>query len=116
MSLTQDDERTYWGKITEVNQSNDKDNNHAKNECKKVEIDGAIMLGTGLEPCSIGRFRMTEMEENIGSKYIDFEDNESFQMTLDDLNKNAKRFDSLFYITETNERSNPFDFPEGSFE
>lgn len=67
MGLTQNDEKGYWGKITEVESPN-QDNI----ECdpthwggKKIEINGAIMVGWGLEPCSVGRFKMIEIEEDV---------------------------------------------------
>lgn len=96
--MTQDDERTYWGKITEL-ENEDRTR-------KKIEVEGAIMLGTGLEPCSIGRFRMIEMEEEIYD--VDEEGD-------DDLDENSQRFDS-FFGDDVLGFGSTFDFPSGSFE
>ena len=117
MSLTQDDERTYWGKITEVGTVQDPDNNNNSSPIK-VEIEGAIMLGTGLEPCSIGRFRMIEMEEDIidSNEEDDIDQDEGdLIMNPEDIDMNAKRFDSLFRENDS-EDDGLFDSPYGAFE
>ena len=117
MSLTQDDERTYWGKITEVETGQELDNNNNNPSTKRVEVEGAIMLGTGLEPCSIGRFRMIEMEEDIiDSDEDDFDPEEGYvSMDPEDIDENAKRFDLLF--RDDDDLGNDlFDSPYGSFE
>ncbi len=83
MGLTQNDEKGYWGKITEVESPN------RNIECdptdwggKKIEINGAIMVGWGLEPCSVGRFKMIEMEEDVLTE--DGEDENSEEEDEDD--------------------------------
>jgi len=64
-SLTQNDEKGYWGVITDVEEgvkgSGDGASSIPGN--KKIEIHGAVMVGWGLEPCSVGRFKMIEIEE-----------------------------------------------------
>lgn len=108
LSLTQDDERTYWGKIIEL-ESVDRTR-------KKIEVEGAIMLGTGLEPCSIGRFRMIEMEEEIDYDEDESDEDEGYiLMSTDDLDESSKRFDSLFDDDDFG-AGKTFDFPSGSFE
>lgn len=116
MSLTQDDEKTYWGKITEVGQGATDD--IGDKTSKKVEIDGAIMLGTGLEPCSIGRFRMVEMKDGIiDQDYKPNNDGGYISMSPDDVAMNVKRFDLLFDDTDDSSSSQgSFDFPSGAFE
>jgi len=63
--LTQNDEKGYWGVITDVEDgvkgSGDGASSIPGN--KKIEIHGAVMVGWGLEPCSVGRFKMIEIEE-----------------------------------------------------
>lgn len=107
-SLTQDDEKAYWGKITEIGTDNDNK--------KKVEIDGAIMIGTGLEPCSIGRFRMVEMNEELRSEESRTDESGYVSMSPDDIAMNAKRFEMMFIDTDEGGDQNSFDFPSGAFE
>jgi len=65
-SLTQKDEVAYWGKIYEVDASNQEDSvDDDPTEWKgtRIEINGSVMQGVGLEPCSIARFTMIEKTE-----------------------------------------------------
>jgi hypothetical protein len=117
MNLTQDDERTYWGIITEVKQTNAKIDNDPDNQRRKeVKIDGAIMLGTGLEPCSIGRFKMIETAEEMNTEVNEpVEDGGYVKLSPENLERNVNRFDILYRDDEPGERLNSYDSP-GSFE
>lgn len=100
MSLTQDDEKAYWGKITQVNTANKEstDVDSAHQVHKKVEIDGAVMVGWGLEPCSVGRFKMIEIEEEISveEEPDETEEEEDYiEMNENDVKMNANSFELL---------------------
>lgn len=67
--LTHNDEKVYWGKIYEVDHKKKEDDTEGDEEKdseggKKVEINGAVMMGWGLEPCSVARFTMIEKTED----------------------------------------------------
>lgn len=96
-SLTQDDEKSYWGKIKEVPQPGD-----GAGENKKVSIKGAVMLGWGLEPVSVGRFKMTEIEDVLEDEDEDDEEDEEEYEALSDeaVAVSALNFDSLLESSE----------------
>jgi len=74
--LKEEDDVSYWGKIYELDAAREEDSiEDDPNEWKgtKIEINGAVMLGVGLEPCSIARFTMIEKTE---ADYDDDEDDE----------------------------------------
>eukprot|EP00578_Thalassiosira_sp_NH16_P013150 CAMPEP_0181123688 /NCGR_PEP_ID=MMETSP1071-20121207/26047_1 /TAXON_ID=35127 /ORGANISM="Thalassiosira sp., Strain NH16" /LENGTH=394 /DNA_ID=CAMNT_0023208875 /DNA_START=44 /DNA_END=1226 /DNA_ORIENTATION=- len=62
-SLTQNDEKGYWGTITALEDGSKEsiEGDPAQWANKKIEIKGAVMVGWGLEPCSVGRFKMIEI-------------------------------------------------------
>lgn len=92
-SLTQDDEKSYWGKIKEVPRSSD---DAETGDSKKVSIKGAVMVGWGLEPCSVGRFKMTEIEDILEDEDDDEEEEEEYEALSDeDVIESALNFDSL---------------------
>mmetsp|Transcript_2078 Transcript_2078/g.2935 ORF Transcript_2078/g.2935 Transcript_2078/m.2935 type:complete len:494 (+) Transcript_2078:75-1556(+) len=65
--LTQKDEVTYWGKIYEVDVSQKEDSiedDPTTWKGAKIEINGSVMQGWGLEPCSVARFTMVEKTED----------------------------------------------------
>jgi len=96
--LTQDDEKSYWGKIKEVPKSGDDTDT---GEIKKVSITGAVMVGWGLEPCSVGRFKMTEIED-VFEDDEDDEDEEEYEALSDEaVMESALNFDSLLDIDES---------------
>ncbi len=96
-SLTQDDEKSYWGKIKEVPKSADKQGDADSGDSKKVSIKGAVMVGWGLEPCSVGRFKMTEIEDILEDEDDDEEEEEEEYEALsdEDVIESALNFDSL---------------------
>ena len=98
-SLTQDDEKSYWGKIKEVPQPD----GDGAGENKKVSIKGAVMLGWGLEPVSVGRFKMTEIEDVLeDDDEEDEEDEEEYEALSDEaVAESALSFDSLLENSET---------------
>ena len=97
-SLTQDDEKSYWGKIKEVPQPD----GDGAGENKKVSIKGAVMLGWGLEPVSVGRFKMTEIEDVLEDEdEEDEEDEEEYEALSDEVvAESALNFDSLLESSE----------------
>mmetsp|Transcript_13096 Transcript_13096/g.22451 ORF Transcript_13096/g.22451 Transcript_13096/m.22451 type:complete len:576 (+) Transcript_13096:257-1984(+) len=117
-SLTQNDEKGYWGKITQVEDAG-KDSiegDPAEWGSKKIEIKGAVMVGWGLEPCSVGRFKMIEMEDDMLEDDEDDaddedEDEEEYEeMSADDMMENANSLDSILGSDDDS-----FDVP-GAFE
>jgi len=121
IGLTQNDEKGYWGKITEVESPNhdniERDHTHLGG--KKIEINGAIMVGWGLEPCSVGRFKMIEIEEDVladdGEGDIDEEEDEKEDVRIDI--KNTASLDALLGNGNpgAHDGSDSYDLP-GSFE
>lgn len=97
--MTQDDEKSYWGKIKEVPKSADdadKQGGADTGDSKKVSIKGAVMVGWGLEPCSVGRFKMTEIEDILEDEEDDEEEEEEYEALSDeDVIESALNFDSL---------------------
>ena len=64
--MTQKDEVAYWGEIYEVDtdiQEDSIDDDPTEWKGTKIEINGSVMQGVGLEPCSIARFTMIEKTE-----------------------------------------------------
>ena len=57
--LTQNDDKGYWGVIKEYNIDNES-GNISSELITRYEISGMVMLGSGLEPTTIGKFTMIE--------------------------------------------------------
>ena len=77
--LTHMDDVSYWGKIYEVDAAVEEDSindDPADWKGTKIEINGAVMLGVGLEPCSVARFTMIEKteEDDYEDDYDDDDD------------------------------------------
>jgi hypothetical protein len=70
-ALSQKDAVSYWGKIYEVEQESDKDSTMNQNiasdplswKGKRIEVNGNLMEGWALEPCSVAKFTMVEITE-----------------------------------------------------
>ena len=101
--MTHDDEKGYWGKITEVEDGR-KDSIEVGGS-KKIEIKGAVILGVGLEPEPVGRFKMIEIEDEYD------------EMSEDVVIQNANNLDSILGTTEydNQDSSDSFGLP-GAFE
>ena len=86
---------------------------------KKIEVEGAIMVGWGLEPCSIARFKMIEMDDDMLEEDDDDEDedeDEEDEIDVDvDMNNTASLDELLENDSGAEDGSDPFDAP-GSFE
>ena len=108
--LTQNDERSYWGKIHEVihkrNRLNENKGEHDATIERKLEIRGSVMFGWGLEPEPVGKFTMIEQTEILDDD-DDYDENDSDNFQEYDVNnkgdkkKNVegdddKFFDSIF--------------------
>ncbi|KAL3779846.1 hypothetical protein HJC23_005772 [Cyclotella cryptica] len=120
MSLTQDDEKAYWGKITQVDTASIENTGDdcARNVLKKIEIDGAVMVGWGLEPCSVGRFKMIEIEEEISveEEPDETEEDEDYvEMSENDVKTNANSFELLLDDANADDNLDLFDVP-GAFD
>lgn len=101
-SLTHDDEKCYWGKIRRPAPAVRRDDgeDRAQRDEPKLEIEGSVMIGWGLEPCPIGRFKMMEMEEVFSGEGEEAEEEEGEneeieKMAADDVAANARRLDRL---------------------
>lgn len=122
-SLTQDDEKSYWGKIKEVPKSGGdtgKEGDADTGDRKKVSIKGAVMVGWGLEPCSVGRFKMTEIEDILEDEDDDEEEEEEYEALSDEaVIESALNFDSLLDIDASKDNDDDdfesFELP-GAFE
>lgn len=61
------DDVSYWGKIYELDVAVEEDSIEDDPSAWKgtrIEINGAVMMGVGLEPCSIAQFTMIEKTED----------------------------------------------------
>ena len=119
-SLTQDDEKSYWGKIKEVPKSGhdtDKEGDADTGDRKKVSIKGAVMVGWGLEPCSVGRFKMTEIEDILEDEDDEEEEEEEYEALSDEaVIESALNFDALLDIDASKDEDDD-DFESfGAFE
>ncbi|KAL7431457.1 hypothetical protein ACHAXH_007134 [Discostella pseudostelligera] len=126
-SLTQNDEKGYWGVISEVEDGGkgSRDGVSSIPANKKIEIHGAVMVGWGLEPCSVGRFKMIEIDELLEDDDDDGEEEEDgveeeeeyVEMSADAVAESANNLDSMLSDVDSAllDSSNPFDFP-GAFE
>lgn len=77
-TLSHQDDVAYWGKIYNVD-SDSEEGAEDKDEPKssKIEINGSVMFGVGLEPCSVARFTMiekTDEEEDVEDEDEDDDD------------------------------------------
>ena len=112
--MTHDDEKGYWGKITEVEDGR-KDSIEVGGS-KTIEIKGAVILGVGLEPEPVGRFKMIEIEDELVEEEEDEEDDYD-EMSEDVVIQNANNLDSILGTTEydNQDSSDSFGLP-GAFE
>ncbi len=117
--LSHFDDVSYWGKIYEVDAAVGEDSiedDPAEWKGTRIEINGAVMIGVGLEPCSIARFTMiekTEDDDDIDEDDEDDEDDET-RSRLDDLfsqSSSTKEQDD-----NENEDLGDLPFDVGSFE
>jgi len=80
-TLSQKDEVTYWGQIykVDVDELEDEDivdDDLLQEKGIRVEINGSVMSGWGLEPCSTARFTMIEKTEDDMEYYDDNSDDD----------------------------------------
>lgn len=83
--LTKDDEKAYWGKIEEVEISNNDESKQDTESLEKrtrIEIKGTIFFGWGLEPEPVGRFTMLE-KVDLDDEDEDEEDEDLIEITPD---------------------------------
>jgi len=87
-TLSSKDDVAYWGKIYEVDDSAAKedkiDDDPLEWKEKRIEINGSVMIGVGLEPCSDARFTMIEKTENDDFDDDDDEDDDDDDEDDDD--------------------------------
>lgn len=110
-SLTQNDEKAYWGKIKEVGGGENDSIGGEQSELseKKIEIKGAVLVGWGLEPTTLGRFKMIEIDDVLEEDEEDEEDEEEYEeMSAEAVMENASSFDSIMGADET-ENEDDFD-------
>ena len=77
--LSNQDDVSYWGEILEVDAAAEEDcimDDPFEWKGTKIEVNGAVMLGVGLEPCSIARFTMIEKTEVDSSDDEDDDDDD----------------------------------------
>lgn len=119
--MTQNDEKGYWGIISEVEDGGKANRDGDSSQCsnKKIEINGAVMVGWGLEPCSVGKFMMIEVEEKHDDDEDDDEEEEEdyIEMSKDAVLESANNLDSLLNDADSELRDDSisFDLP-GAFE
>jgi hypothetical protein len=120
-SLTQNDEKAFWGKIIEVKDgSGNKDSHEAGDSSHlgsiKIEVEGSVIVGFGLEPEPIGRFKMIEIDDVLEDDEEE-EEEEYEEMSDEAVMENANNLDSIVGTVDSDVQGNTdqFDFP-GAFE
>lgn len=110
--LTQEDEKGYWGEIKEVPTSGDNDDEVGK----KVMIKGRVIMSFGMMPWysisqSVGRFKMTEIEDTLEDEVDgdEDEDEEYEALSADVVMESALSFDSLIEMNEPAENTGAFE-------
>ena len=81
-TLSHQDDVAYWGKIYNVDSdseegSDDKDDDLNTPKSSKIEINGSVVFGVDLEPCSVARFTMiekTDVEDDVEDDEDDDDD------------------------------------------
>lgn len=84
-----------------------------------MSIKGAVMLGWGLEPVSVGRFKMTEIEDVLeDDDEEDEEDEEEYEALSDEaVAESALSFDTLLESSEAEDEDDAEPFESlGAFE
>ena len=83
--LTQNDDKGYWGVITqyEIDDENDLDSHDSTQLASRFEIRGMVLLGYGLEPTTIGKFTMIECTCTGNGNEKDMDDNGVIQIDDD---------------------------------
>lgn len=76
IGLSQDDGRAYWGKICQE----DNESSSLKDESKRIQVNGSVLIGWGLEPFPVDKFIMKEIDVTLEDYRVD----EDFD--LDDTN------------------------------
>jgi hypothetical protein len=78
--LSNQDEVSYWGTIYEVDAAVEEDSiedNPLEWKGTRIEVNGAVMVGIGLEPTSVAKFTMIEKtEEDVFDEDQDSDDDE----------------------------------------
>jgi hypothetical protein len=121
-SLTQNDEKAFWGKIIEVKDgSGNKDSHEAGDSSHlgsiKIEVEGSVIVGFGLEPEPIGRFKMIEIDDVLEDDEEEEDEEEYEEMSDEAVIENANNLDSIVRTVDSDVQGNTdqFDFP-GAFE
>jgi len=96
--LTQNDEKCYWGDITWPEDASWEGNDGAPawRDDRKIEIEGSVTIGCGLEPCPVGRFRMIEIGDEVSGEDDEAdEEEEDEEMSANAATENAIHLDSM---------------------
>mmetsp|Transcript_7181 Transcript_7181/g.10836 ORF Transcript_7181/g.10836 Transcript_7181/m.10836 type:complete len:484 (-) Transcript_7181:41-1492(-) len=94
--LSSQDDVSYWGDIFEVDAAEEEDcimDDPFNWKGTKIEVNGAVMLGVGLEPCSIARFTMIEKTEVDSNDDEDDDDDDDDDEVLDILPDDVGSFE-----------------------
>ena len=115
------DDVSYWGEIYELDGAVEEDNiedDPAEWKGTRIEINGAVMIGVGLEPCSIARFTMIEKTEDDFDYDDDDDDDDETDEEYDggDGNFADSISDSKSNAEEDDDNSDELPFDIGSFE
>lgn len=85
MGLTRDDEKAYWGQISEVGKGSDDEESNKQDgpsseegEARSVEVNGSVLDGWGLEPTTVAWFTMIEKTDFMEDDEEDIDDDDDF--------------------------------------
>lgn len=98
----------YWGTISEVESANDE---------KKIEVEGAVMVGWGLEPTTLGRYKMIEIEDEMleedDEEDDDDDEDDYIELSEEAVKDRASEFDLMLGTDSPDDHSSGED---GAFE
>lgn len=95
-SLSKEDDVAYWGQIYKIDSASKENDDvvdgstSTRSDRAKIEINGSVMFGMDLEPCSIARFTMIEKTEE--ENYEEDDDDDDLD-DLDDLDEGIGSFE-----------------------
>jgi hypothetical protein len=112
--LSHDDAKSYWGRISYIDESSEEDTEDDSNSVesksgkssdgnipRRLQVKGTVIVGWGLEPQPVGKFMMREELESE----VDFEDDEeeedfenhiNLSKQNDNVHENEEDWDDIF--------------------
>jgi hypothetical protein len=100
--LTHEDAKTYWGSIklqdetietTKSKELNKNNNNHSNEPTSRLEVEGSVLVGWGLEPLPVARFIMRETTDKLHTAMEDEDDDDEEELDDEQVSENMAKLD-----------------------